>query len=171
MRIAVVILALVSSATAMSQTISDEFAAGFGGVPWGIDLSVLVAKFPGGYEEFSTAPGRVSYALNIDDPVLGISRPGQYVLFGVGTDGKVDNIEIQVPYDQTSVLISTLIARFGPEKNLEVKGFVTTYRWASNTKLGFAVRTTNNRAYGLTTLSVGKRGQASDATPSHKKSS
>jgi hypothetical protein len=171
MRIAAILLALVTCTTATPQTFSDEFAAGFGGVPWGIDLSVLVAKFPGGYEEFSTAPGRVSYALNIEDSILGIPRRGQYDLFSVGIDGKVDYIEIQMPYDQTSVLISKLTAEFGPEKGLEVKGIVTTYRWSTNAGFSLAVRTTNNRAYGLTTLTIGKRGQTPDGTRSHGKSS
>jgi hypothetical protein len=171
LRLATVLLALATSATAMSQTISDDFSKGFGSVAWGTDLSALVAKFPGGYEEFSTAPGRVSYALNFDDPVLGIARRGLYVLYGVGIDSKVDNIEIQVPYDQTSVLISTLAAKFGPERSLEVRGIVTTYRWPSNKGLALAVRTTNNSAYGLTTLTIGKKGQTPDRTSSVGKSS
>jgi hypothetical protein len=156
MRIAAILLVLAASPTAMAQTISDEFGAGFGGVPWGIGFSALVMKFPGGYTEFSTAPGGISYELNIEDSVLGISRRGQYVLIGTGTDGKVASIQIQVPYDQTSTLISTLTSKFGPEKGIEVKGVRTIYKWASSKGLVLEVYTTKNKVYGLTTLSIGK---------------
>jgi hypothetical protein len=166
MRIAVFLLALAASAATMAETISDEFTVGFGGVPWGIEFSALVREFPGGYTAFSTSPGRVSYTLNIDDPVLGISRRGQYVEFGIGTDGKVDAIQIQIPYAQTSTLISILTSKFGIEKGIEVNGVVTKYQWPTNKGLGLAVRTTNNRAYGLTTLLIGKIGHLPDAGPS-----
>ena len=154
MRVAAVVLALVASAAAMAHGIFDEFAAGFGGVPWGIDFPALLAQFPGGYEDFSTAPGGVAYALNIDDPVLGIARRGQHVTYGIGTDGKVEFIQIQVPYDQTSVLISTLTSSLGPAKSLEVRGVVTSYLWPNARGMALSVRTTNNRAYGLTALTI-----------------
>ena len=166
MRMAVVILSLVVPVSLSANGVSDDFAAGFGGVRWGTDLAALVEQFPGGYEEFSTAPGRVSYALNIDDPVLGIPRSGQYVIYGIGADGKVDSIQIQVAYDQTALLLSTIKAKCGAARTLEVEGVVTTYSWSPDHGLGLSIRTTNNHVYGLTTLLIVKFSQ----TRSHKSS-
>jgi hypothetical protein len=154
MRIAAALLALATSVATAAPSISDEFAAGFGGVPWGIDLAELIAKYPGGYEAFSTDPGGVCYSLNIDDPVLGISRQGHYVVYGIGAEGKVEAIGIQVAYDQTANLISAVTSRFGPPKHLEGKGLETDYRWPVDRGMTLSVRTTNNRAYGLTTLTI-----------------
>jgi hypothetical protein len=169
MRIAAVLLALTISSAGAAQTISDEFGAGFGGVPWGIEFSALLMKFPGGFAEFSTAPGRVSYALNIDDSVLGISRRAQYVVFGMGVDGKVDVIEIQVPYDKTSTLISTLTSKFGPEAGIEGTGVITTYRWPPDKEIAIRVRTTKNRVYGLTTLVISRNERKSDSRQPRRK--
>ena len=169
MRIAAVLLALVISTTGTAQTISDEFGAGFGGVQWGIEFSALLMKFPGGLTEFSTAPGRISYALNIDDSVLGISRRAQYVLFGMGVDGKVDVIDIQVPYDQTSTLISTLTSKFGPEAGIEGTGVITTYRWPTSKEIALSVRTTKNKVYGLTMLVISRIEPRPDARLSSRK--
>jgi hypothetical protein len=154
MRIAAILLALMTSAATAAPGISDEFAAGFGGVPWGIELAALIAQFPGGYVTFSTAPGGLHYTLNIDDPVLGISRVGEHVTFEIGTDLKVMYIEIQVPYDQASALIEAVTTRFGPAKTLEVDGAITVRHWPTYQGFGINIRTTDNRAYGLTSLSI-----------------
>lgn len=159
MRIAAILWALATPVTFANNSISEEFAAGFGGVPWGTEFSELVARFPGGHEMFSTTPGRISYTLNIEDPVVGLPRSGQYVSYGIGADGKVDIIAIQVAYDQTAILLSTLKSRFGPERGTEITGVVTTYRWPVDHGMSLVLRTTNGRGYGLTTLEIAKRPQ------------
>lgn len=72
---------------------------------------------------------------------------------------KVDIIAIQVAYDQTAILLSTLQSKFGPERGAEITGVVTTYRWPVDHGMSLVLRTTNSRGYGLTTLEIAKRPQ------------
>jgi len=171
MRIAAVLLALAAPVAFSANGVSEEFASGFGGVRWGVDFAALMARFPGGYEEFSTAPGRISYSLNIEDSVLGISRPGQHVVYGMGVHGTVDVIEIHVAYEQTSVLLSTMESRFGPAKSVSVEGVVTTYRWPPDHGMTVSVRTTKSAAYGLTALTLGRLSRVAVRRQSGDKSS
>lgn len=89
MRTALLLIAVGFSAAAGAHSISDEFARGFGGVSWGMSFRDLIKRFPGGYSTFCTAAGRVRYRLNIEEPVLGISREGDNLRFGTNIGGKV----------------------------------------------------------------------------------
>jgi hypothetical protein len=157
MRTLTILFVVTFSAASAAPSISDEFESGYGGVPWGIELPALMKRFPGGYQIWSTVPGGLAYVLNLDDPVFGISRRGLYVLYGIGTDRKVTEIDVQIPYDQTAQLISTITSRFGPVIGPEVKGVVTSYHWPAERGFLLGVRTTIDGTYGLTTLSIHKR--------------
>jgi hypothetical protein len=156
MRATLLILVLSLSTAAGAHSISDEFAAGYGGVSWGMKLGDLIRQFPGGYQIFSTAPGGLAYVLNIEDPVLGIPRRGLYVSYGIGVDGTVDYIEVQIPYDQATALISTITAKFGPVIGPEVRGVVSNYRWPTDQGIRLGVRIANGGAPGLATLAIWK---------------
>ena len=168
MRIPALLLAVAFSTSAAAHGISDEFFSGFGGVPWGISLPDLIKQFPGGYQVFSTAPSGLAYVLNIDDPVLGFSRRGSYVSYAIGSDLKMDDIEIQIPYEQTAQLIATISKNFGPVIGPEIKGLISRYRWPVDSGMLLRVRTTNDRTYGLTTLSVTKVAPRPAAKPKTK---
>jgi hypothetical protein len=170
MRMMAILLSLAARVAFADSSFYQEFAGGFGGIRWGTDLSEIVSNFPGGYEHFSTSPGGINYELNNDDTVLGISRSGQYVEFGIGADGKVGGIFIQVAYDQTSALISAVKSKLGPPTKLEVDGFVTTYWWPPDQGMSVAVRTTSNLTYGLTGLAIVRQTQSATQKPAGRKS-
>ena len=72
--IALVVLSIGLSASALAGPIDDQFAAGVDGIPWGTKLHDLVAIRPGGDHYFSTAPGERTYTLLDDEPLFDIPR-------------------------------------------------------------------------------------------------
>ena len=63
-------IALALSTTASAGPIADQFAAGVGGVSWGMTLDELIGSRPGGEQFFSTAPGERGYAVADDAPLF-----------------------------------------------------------------------------------------------------
>jgi len=116
----------------------------------------LVNQFPGGFQTFCTAPGKVCYTLNIEDPVLGITREGAYVRIGTDASGKVMEFDIQIPFERVESLIQTISARFGPVIGPVAEGLVKTYHWPVDGGLYVEVRTATAARIGLATLSIAK---------------
>lgn len=156
MRTALLLFAFAFSTAAGAHSISDEFAAGFGGVSWGMSFKELVKQFPGGYQSFCTAPGGVCYTLNMEDPVLGVTREGDYARFGTDADGKVMECEIQIPFERADSLIQIISGRFGPVIGPENDRLVKAYHWPTDGGMYLAVRTSIAGGVGLATLSIAK---------------
>lgn len=156
MRTALLVIAFAFSPAAGAHSISDEFAEGFGGVSWRMSFSDVVRQFPGGYQVFSTSPGGVAYVVNIEDPVLGISREGQYVVFQAAADGSLMDIDIQIPFEQAESLIRVISDRFGPVIGPKAVGLAKVYSWPIDGNFSMTVRTTHVARSGLATLSIMK---------------
>ena len=82
--IALVVLSIGLSASALAGPIDDQFAAGVGGIPWGMKLHDLVAMRPGGDHASSTAPGERTYALLDDEPLFDVPQPGTRIQYHFG---------------------------------------------------------------------------------------
>jgi hypothetical protein len=156
MRSLLLVGALALTGVAEGHSISDEFAAGFGGVAWGATFDDLIRQFPGGYQVFSTHSGGLAYVINIEDPVLGMRRAGLYVAYAMNPDRLVDGIQIQIPYDQAQQLISTISSKFGPAIGPKVHGVVSEYHWPIDQGLMLSVRFSSGGRTGLAALEIAK---------------
>jgi len=146
--------ALALTSVVEGHSISDEFANGFGGVAWGTNYDDLTRHFPGGYQVFSTHSGGLAYVVNIEDPVLGLRRPGLYVSFAMNPDRLIDAIQIQIPYDQVQPIIATISAKFGPAIGPQVHGVVSEYHWPTDQGMALSVRFSSGGKVGLASLDI-----------------
>src|SRR5262245_32479993 len=111
--LALACVSLVLSAPAFAGAIDEQFAAGIGGIPFGMKLDDLIAVRPGGEQFFSTAPGERGYGLADEEPLFGIQRDGMRIQYHFDQNNQVRSIAIGVPYAMREQLLGELLARFG----------------------------------------------------------
>jgi hypothetical protein len=139
--VAFAFLSLGLSTLTYADSVDDHFAAGMGGVAWGMTLDDLIAIRPGGEGRFSTAEGERSYSVLDDEPLFGIPRPGMRIQYHLGTDNDVRYIAIGVPYEQREQLLSELLMLFGRYR-IEKQGIHIRYVWVPERHVQISVRAT-----------------------------
>lgn len=147
--IALVVLSIGLSASALAGPIDDQFAAGVGGIPWGTRLHDLVAMRPGGDHDFSTAPGERSYALLDDEPLFGIPRPGTRIQYHFGKRNEVRSVSIGVPYERREQLLGQLLASFGQYGKPVTIGTAIGYYWPADRRCRISVRASREPKNGI----------------------
>jgi hypothetical protein len=137
--------------TALGGAITDEFRAGYGGIPWGTTLVDLVGTLPDGHHYFAvtSTAGERDYAVINDEPLLGVPRKGMSVQYGIGKWNTVDIVGVNVPYERRDELLGVLIARFGNYSKRAQVGASTYYEWPQENCLRMTLRASTNPSYGI----------------------
>lgn len=144
-----VTLMLASMSPACAGPIAEQFALGYGGVSWGLSLPNLVGMIPGGDHYFSTAPGHREYTVRNDEPFLGVPRAGTRMQYGFGTDGGVEFIALDFPYDRRDQLLGALYAQFGRYARVNEVGGAIIYTWAQDGDIRMTVRASRDPQFGI----------------------
>jgi len=142
-------IALALSTTASAGPIADQFAAGVGGVSWGMTLDELLGIRPGGEQFFSTAPGERGYAVADDAPLYGVPRPEMRTQYHLGKDNRATAIAFGVPYERREQLLAELLLLFGQYQKPVVSGTALVYRWPVDGRLGVSVRASREPKNGI----------------------
>jgi hypothetical protein len=140
---------LVLSTPAFAGDIHDQFAAGIGGIPWGVKLDDLIAMRPGGNQYFSTGPGGRSYELNDDAPLFGIERPGMRVQYHLGKSNEVRYVALGVPYAMREQLLGQLTAMFGRYWESSSDPLAISYYWPADDRVRISVRASRDPKNGI----------------------
>lgn len=147
--IALVVLSIGLSASALAGPIDDQFAAGVDGIPWGTKLHDLVAIRPGGDHYFSTAPGERMYTLLDDEPLFDIPRAGTRIQYQFGKSNEVRSVAIGVPYERREQLLGQLLALFGQYEKPVTRGTALHYYWRADRRCRIAVRASREPRNGI----------------------
>jgi hypothetical protein len=155
--IALACVSLALSTSALAGPIDDQFAAGVGGVPWGMKLAELIAIRPGGDQYFSTSAGERVYTIADDEPLFGIPRPGMRVQYHFGKQNEVRSIAVGVPYERRDELLGQLLLLFGRHFAPTTTVAAIDYDWPADRRVLVGVRASRDPQNGILEFWVGYR--------------
>jgi hypothetical protein len=147
--LALACVSLILSTPAFAGDIDDQFAAGMGGIPFGMKLDDLIAMRPGGDQHFSTSPGHRTYILDDDEPLFGIERRGMRVQYHLGKNNEVLAVALGVPYAMREQLLGQLMAMFGRYWESSSEPTVVNYNWGADKRVYVSVRASKDPKNGI----------------------
>src|SRR5215468_10233410 len=143
-----IIVFLASSATSAGGA-AQQFVSGYGGVSFGMSLADVIGMIPDGNLYFALPEGSRDYLVKNDEPLFGISRSGQTLQYHFGTDGRVDQIEVHVAYENREQLIDTMVSQFGTAYLKRDYGSTETRYWSVDRKTYIGLRMSREPRYGI----------------------
>jgi hypothetical protein len=147
--LALACVSLVLTTPAFAGAIDDQFAAGMGGIPFGMKLDDLIAVRPGGEQFFSTAPGERGYSLADEDPLFGIQRDGMRIQYHFDKDNRVRSVAIGLPYAMREQLLGQLLVRFGQYRKSTLLRTAVDYDWPADARVRIGVRASQDPKNGI----------------------
>ena len=153
--LALACISLVLSTPAFPGEIHDQFATGFGGIPWGTKLDDLIAMRPGGDQYFSTSPGRRAYILADDEPLFGVQRRGMRIQYHLGKDNEVRSVGIGVPYAMRDQLLGQLLLLYGQYQESTPNSTIVEYDWPVDGRICIGARASRDPKNGILEFWVG----------------